>query len=80
MCLRRRSTCCSSRAAGSCRHATTCGYTRGCCVTLGRRSPALTKLRTLGLVGLRKIVLLDVDLLPRESLDDLFAYEAPAAK
>eukprot|EP00969_Alexandrium_andersonii_P066082 2915025-Alexandrium_andersonii.AAC.1 len=46
----------------------------------GRHSPVLTKLRCLGLVGLRKIVLLDADLLPRRAIDGLFAYEAPAAK
>eukprot|EP00969_Alexandrium_andersonii_P341816 15108205-Alexandrium_andersonii.AAC.1 len=46
----------------------------------GRRSPVLTKLRCLGLVGLRKIVLLDADILPRRDMGALFAFGAPAAK
>uniref|UniRef100_A0A6T0VPH1 Hexosyltransferase n=1 Tax=Alexandrium monilatum TaxID=311494 RepID=A0A6T0VPH1_9DINO len=46
----------------------------------GRHSPVLTKLRALGLVGLKKLLLLDLDILPRRGLDALFEFRAPAAK
>eukprot|EP00969_Alexandrium_andersonii_P009227 404272-Alexandrium_andersonii.AAC.1 len=46
----------------------------------GRHSPVLTKLRCLGLGGLRRVVLLDADILPRRPVDALFTFAAPAAK
>ena len=48
----------------------------------GRHCSVLTKLRCLGLrlPGLRKLLLIDSDILPRQSLDSLFKYHVPAAK
>ena len=46
----------------------------------GRHSPVLTKLRCLGITGIHKVVLLDLDILPLRRLDALFAFRAPAAK
>ena len=48
----------------------------------GRHCKVLTKLLCLGLKisKLRKLLLIDADILPRQSLDSLFMYNAPAAK
>ena len=48
----------------------------------GRHCKVLTKLLCLGLKisKLRKLLLIDADILPRQSLDSLFMYTAPAAK
>ena len=48
----------------------------------GRHRSVLTKLRCLGLriPGLRKLLLIDSDIFPRQSLDGLFRYQVPAAK
>ena len=48
----------------------------------GRHSKVLTKLLCLGLKipKLRKLLLVDSDILPRQSLHRLFMYDAPAAK
>lgn len=48
----------------------------------GRHCKVLTKLRCLGLriPGLQKLLLIDSDILPRQSLDGLFRYRVPCAK
>jgi hypothetical protein len=45
----------------------------------GRHRNVLTKLRVLGLKGIKKVLLIDADILPRRSLDPLFEFDAPAA-
>merc|ERR1712129_687432 len=45
----------------------------------GRHSRVLTKLHALGLTDLKKVLLIDADLLPRRSLDYALQFRPPAA-
>lgn len=45
----------------------------------GRHRRVMTKLQALRLTQLRKVILVDCDLLPRQPLDELFLLEPPAA-